>query len=374
MPGRADQGYIETQAFVTDMRHFLELIGAGLFLIAMALPSQADTWSLQVFDQPFHDEGRSRHLDYQPLEQATRGWRLCVLYPHLKDAYWLSVNYGMVEEARRLGVGFDLFEAGGYPNLERQIAQLRECADQRYDAVVIGTVSYAGLTPVLTEIARAKPVIAVVNDIDPSPLTAKASVPWTEMGRAAGRELARLHPKGTPTVDIAWFPGPHGAGWVTFVDAGFRQALEESSARIVRVMYGDTGREAQAQLVEQLLSDGQHLDYLVGSGPMAEVAISILRNQAATEKTGIISTYMSHGVYRGIRRGRIVSAPADAPVIQGKLGIEMSIRTLEGKLSIIHAGPAINIITSDNADRFDRSANLAPASFLPTFSVHATSR
>ncbi|MTH64060.1 hypothetical protein [Paracoccus shanxieyensis] len=88
-------------------------------------------------------------------------------------------------------------------------------------------------------------------------------------------------------------------------------------------------------------------------------------------KTGIISTYMSHGVFRGIRRGRIISAPADAPVIQGKLGIEMAVRALEGKLSVTHAGPAIQTVTSQTADRFDRAANLAPASFLPTFSLES---
>ena len=361
------------------MRQLFKRIGIALLVMASTAAAQAqtsgqgspETWALQVFDRPFHDDSPSRPLEYQPLAQATRGWRLCVLYPHLKDAYWLSVNYGMVQEARRLGVGFDLFEAGGYPNLDRQIAQLRDCGNPRYDAVVLGTVSYAGLSDTLRAIARDKPVIAVVNDIDPAFITAKASVPWRDMGRAAGLELARLHPKGSAPVDIAWFPGPRGAGWMTIVDQGFRQALAESSARIVQVMYGDTGREAQAQLVEQVLAEKHRMDYLVGSGPMAEVAVSILQSRDMGGKTGIISTYMSHGVFRGIRRGRIIFAPADAPVIQGKLGIEMAVRALEGKLSVTHAGPAIQTVTSQTADQFDRAANLAPASFLPTFSLES---
>ena len=37
-----------------------------------------------------------------PALAASRPWRLCAVYPHLKDSYWLAVNYGMVEEARAL--------------------------------------------------------------------------------------------------------------------------------------------------------------------------------------------------------------------------------------------------------------------------------
>ncbi|WP_323716359.1 TMAO reductase system periplasmic protein TorT [Paracoccus aminovorans] len=345
-------------------------IAAALLALAPAAPAAAETWPLQVFREPFRDDGPTYRLDYRPLDHAARPWRLCVLYPHLKDAYWLSVNYGMVEEARRLGVSFDLFEAGGYPNLARQIAQLRECADPKYDAVIVGTVSYDGLTPTLREIARKKPIVAVVNDIEPGPITAKASVPWREMGRAAGLELSRRHPKGSPPVRVAWFPGPEGAGWVSFVEAGFREGIAGSSARIVRVLYGDTGREAQAQLVEQLLVEDDGLDYLVGPGPMAEVAISILRARGELGRTGIISTYISHGVFRGVLRGRILAAPTDFPVVQGKLGIEMAARALEGKLEIRHAGPAIVTVTPETAKDFDRGASLAPASFAARFSYH----
>ncbi|WP_018000988.1 TMAO reductase system periplasmic protein TorT [Paracoccus sp. N5] len=348
----------------------LRALAAVATLLLAAGPARAETWPLQVFSQPFRDDSPSVRLDYAPLEHAARPWNLCVLYPHLKDAYWLGVNYGMVEESRRLGVGFDLFEAGGYPNPARQIAQLHACADPRYDAVVVGTVSYDGLTPVLSELARQKPIIAVVNDIEPGPITAKASVPWREMGRAAGLELARRHPKGSPPVSVAWFPGPRGAGWVGFVEDGFRAAIADSSARVTSVLYGDTGREAQAQLVEQLLAEGPAPDYLVGSGPMAEVAISILRARGELDRVGIISTYISPGVFRGIMRGRILAAPTDFPVMQGRLGIEMAVRALEHSLTFRHAGPAIVTVTPGTTADFDHDASLAPASFSARFSYH----
>lgn len=33
---------------------------------------------------------------------ASRVWKLCALYPSLKDSYWLSVNYGMLEAAKKI--------------------------------------------------------------------------------------------------------------------------------------------------------------------------------------------------------------------------------------------------------------------------------
>ena len=105
------------------LRHLF--LAGGLALSSYA--ANAEPWQLQVPSVPFDDDSPTVALVYQPLAHAAKPWRICVIYPHLKDAYWLSVNYGMVEEANRLGVSFDLYEAGGYPNLARQIEQVEAC-------------------------------------------------------------------------------------------------------------------------------------------------------------------------------------------------------------------------------------------------------
>ena len=143
--------------------------------IVPAAPAWAEErWTLVAPAVPFDDDSPVAPLEYVALDRAAQPWRLCILYPHLKDAYWLSVNYGMVEEARRLGVSFDLFEAGGYPNLDRQREQLAACADEAFDAVILGTVSYDGLTEEVERIPAFKPVIAKVKDHSRRGLTAQA--------------------------------------------------------------------------------------------------------------------------------------------------------------------------------------------------------
>ena len=56
-------------------------------------------------------------VDYVPLDKASKPWEICVSFPHMKDAYWLAVDYGVAEEAKRQGVKMQLVEAGGYTEL-----------------------------------------------------------------------------------------------------------------------------------------------------------------------------------------------------------------------------------------------------------------
>ncbi len=116
-----------------------------------------------------------------------------------------------------------------------------------------------------------------------------------------------------------------------------------------------------------MLESHPHVDYIVGNALMAEAAISTLRNRKLENRIKIVSTYFTPAVYRGIRRGRILAAPTDAPVMQGRISIDQAVRTLEGRDVVKHAGPQIHMIDQNNWQKISISDSLAPPSFLPTF-------
>ena len=329
-------------------------------------------WQLNMWEPPFDYRKTPSVIRYEPLNRASRNWRLCVSYPHLKDPYWLSVNYGMAREAERLGVSFRLAEAGGYPNLANQARQIGNCVAEGADALILGTVSFAGLTGQVMKIAGKIPVIATVNDIDNRGISAKVGVSWVEMGRQTGAYLARKHPKGSKPVRIALFPGPEGPEWVDFELQGFREAIKNSAVTIAAVRRGDTGKEIQRNLVEEVLETVTGIDYIVGTAPTAEAAISILQRINGPKKPQVISFYFTHGVFRGIKRGRILAAPTDQPVLQGKISIEMAVRVLENKVQHRHLGPDIVTISAENHQAIDPLLSLAPASFAPVFQYKAS--
>jgi len=341
----------------------------AIFALLFAGPCMAsETWLLDSWGSAFSYDGAPQPIRYVPLETASRHWRICASYPHLKDSYWLSVNYGMVEHARRLGIGLEIVEAGGYPNLEKQKAQIETCA-RSADALIVGTVSYNGLTPLLLELSGRMPVIAAVNDIDSAGITAKSGVSWVSMGAAIGQHFAKLHPKGSRTVKVAWFPGPQGAGWVKFVEEGFQQTMAESSAELVAVKWGDTGFEVQLLLLEEVLEEHPDIDYIIGSAVTADAAVSLLRAKNLTGRIGVLADYFTHGTFRAIKRGKVLAAPTDSPVLQGRLAVDQAVRALEDKLTIPHAGPSIRIVDARNINAFDITDSLAPASFKPVFLV-----
>jgi len=356
------------------MKHLLTALTASAAVaLVMSGGATAEEWypySVEVWDPPFDMASPRTSMDYEPLEKASQKWDICVSFPHMKDAYWLGVDYGITEEAKRLGVKANVVEAGGYTELNTQISQIEDCVSAGADAVIIGAISYDGLNNVVGEI-RAKdiPVIDVINGMSSDQLSAKSLVSFGEMGAKAGAFLAEKHPSGGEPAKVAWFPGPAGAGWVEAGNTGFQGAIEGSAIELVDTKYGDTGKEAQAKLVEDTLEAYPDLDYIVGTAVTAEAAVPILRSRGLTDQVKIVSYYYTPGVDQGIARGQILAAPTDSTVVQGRIAVDQAVRILEGKDYQKHVGPALYVVTQENHGDFDPSSTLAPDGFRPVFSV-----
>lgn len=305
-----------------------------------------------------------------PAIQASQAWRLCAVYPHLKDSYWLAVNYGMVEEARALGIGLRVLEAGGYEHLARQREHITRCiTDPALDALLVGTVSFAGVNDLLAPYLVRHPVIGMINDIDAAVVSARVGVPWYQLGWKIGRWLADRHPGGSAPADIAWFPGPQDADWVGVIERGFRAALAGSAVRIASVRHGDTGRSVQRQLVEEVLDAYPKLDYLVGNAPMAEAAIAELRRRRREDTLAIVASYVTPGVYSGMVRGRILASVTDFPVLQGRMAVRQGVRALEDAPIEPYIGPSVELVEPATLGRYPIDWMLPPASFVPAYEV-----
>lgn len=349
---------------------------AGVLALVLAVPSAAlaaENWypfPVEVWDPPFDMASPRTTVDYQPLDKAAKKWDICVSFPHMKDAYWMAVNYGVVAESERLGVKMQLVEAGGYTNLNKQISQIEDCVARGAEAVIIGAISFDGLNNLVKEIrGKGVPVIDVINGMSSSDLSAKSLVSFGEMGYKTGEYIAKLHPKGSGTVKVAWFPGPPGAGWVEAGNKGFAEAVAKGDIQIVATKYGDTGKEIQLKLVEDTLEAYPDIDYIAGTSPTTEAAVQLLRDRGLSDKIKVLAYYFTPGVYQNIKRGRLLAAPTDSAVIQGRVAIDQAVRILEGKDYDKHVGPALYVIDSNNIDSFDYGSSLAPPSFKPTFIV-----
>ncbi len=355
----------------------LTLTTAATLALAATLPGLAmaeDSWfpyEAEEVTPAFSADGTVSAITYTPLEKAEKPWNICVSFPHMKDAYWLGVDYGVVDEAERLGVKMNLVEAGGYTELAKQISQIEDCVASGADAVVLGAISYEGLNNVIAEVAgKGVPVIDVINGVSSSDIAAKSLVSFKTMGFETGRYLAEKHPAGSEPVKVGWFPGPAGAGWVEAAHAGFMEAVEGSAVEVLEPRFGDTGKEAQLKLVEDVLQATPEVRYLAGTAVTAEAAQGLIRERGLQGEVDLLAFYMTPGVYSGIKRGFILAAPADSMVIQGRIAMDQAVRILEGKDYVKHVGPKIFVVDPDNINDVARESILPPEGFKPVFSVN----
>jgi protein TorT len=352
----------------------LWIVPASLWALApIPLSAQTPWYPFPVEAPAANGDVMSRKMatDYVPLEKAKRKWSVRVFFPHMKDSYWLAVNFGVVQEAWRLGIRVRLYQAGGYDNLPVQIAQIRQAVAERADGVVIGAISYDALDGLIDELrAKGVPVIDVVNGIRSGKVSARSLVSFEDMGFQTGEYIARRHPKGGRPARVAWFPGPRGAGWVKAGDRGFHRAVAGSAVEIVAVRYGDTGKATQTALIEDVLKTHPDIDYVAGTAVTAIAADKVLRIRGLAKRIKVMSYYLTPEVHRGIKRGHILGAPTDSPVIQGRIAVDQLVRLLEHKPCPKSVGPRVFIVDSRNADTFDHGASMAPSGFRATYAVN----
>ena len=349
----------------------LGVIASGLLLAGA--PSHAETWSFPVFEQQprgFVDpRPKLNSFTYRPLEKASKKWDLCVSIPHLKDPYWLAVDYGLVSEARRLGVKMTLLAPGGYTELPKQFSQIEDCVAKGGEAVVVGGVSFTGLDKLVEELdAKGIPVVDLGNGLNSPKTKAHAATTYYFVGKASGEFLAKNHPKGSAEVKVLWLPGPPGAGWSETADEGFKDGIAGSAVKILETKFGETGKAAQLKIVEDKLQAYPDIDYIVGVAPAAEAAVGAMR-EAGRKNVRIMSFYQTPGVIDLLKKGSVHAVGSDNNVIIARIAIDLAVRILEGKKFVEHVGPGVSVVDPASLGSWDRDTSLAPAGWSAVFKV-----
>lgn len=290
----------------------------------------------------------------------------CVLVPHFKDEYWLSVGYGLEQEARAHDIGLVLREAGGYRARDEQIAQIDACVARKADAILIGAVTsdHPDLIAAVARAAETVPVFALVNALDSPALSGAVGVDWRDMGAAVGAYLAQRYPANGERHQAVFITGPPESGWTAPLEQGLRSKLAASGVEIAATYWADTGLAEQLDLVETALQDFPQAEIVIGSAPAIEGAMGHLRaHQTMRRQPVLISTYVTHTVKRGLMSGQIAFAPFDDPMQQGRMAIAQAISHLAGKGRQGLTGPAILGLQA-NAPGV-AAIDLSPAEYFP---------
>lgn len=336
---------------------------------ALAADGSEKWWPFKIQSAKDGDLKSVSEIEYTPLEKAEKPWNLCVLYPHIQDGYWVSVNYGMVEEAKRLGVNLTIYQAGGYTSLPKQISQYDDCVVAGADAILISPISEAGVAAKITEGMNKGIVnIAVANPILETPITARVTPDFYQKGYQTGEYAKKL--LGDKEGKAVGFPGPQGSGWAETYMSGFRDSVKEGNIKLLAEQFGEASVPAQLRLVEDALQTYADMNVVWGGAPTAEAAIGAVED-AGRDDVMIVSSYENQTMLDAVKSGKVVAFATEYPVMMGRIGVDLAVRALEKKPheKVLLVSPGI--VTKDNIDSFDTTQIFAPANTRPVFSVNA---
>ena len=363
------------------LKTYLTGLAFGLVAIAFAMsatPATAgDGWEMDVLvtepqfawnDEVNVPKSGTKWVTWKAMDssEVTKKWNLCVLFPHVKDPYYLATSYGAYQEAKRLGAKLTILEAGGYGNVQNQISQMEDCAAQGADGIMLFALSADGLRPI-TDQVRGQGVkvhdcgIGVHTEVD-----ARSVISYYESGKEIADWLKSEHP--TEEIKVVWLPGPPGVSWVETPTTALKKETAGTNIKLLKTMYGDSGKPQQLKLVEDAVQTYDGLDYILGGAPAIEVAVQYLRELDLQDQIKLIAFYVTPGVEAGIENGSVLGTVLEPTVKWMRLCVAQTVHALEGRTDQpLDASPGFSMLTAEAMKTWDRAAALAPPGWKPIF-------
>ena len=365
----------------------------GVALIMTAAPAKAGAaesgqwWPFQVqawygqYDPGDKEAGKAapglegpKTIEWEPPAKATKPWVIGVSFPHLKDPSWVAGNYGIIDEAKRLGVEIRLVAASGYTAIDQQVRQVEDLVSQGVDGIILAAISYTASDTLVEEInKKGIPVVAMINDIRAPAISAKSINSFFKLGYQCGEFVAK-DSEGQKEVNVVLLPGPAGAGWSPESAAGFTAAVTKLAPDRVKILdtkWGDPGKAEQLRLLENSLQAYEKIDYIIGNAVAVDVGTQILAEKGLTGKVKLISTYLTAPLYDKVVDGSVAGSAIEGQPYEGRIAVDLMVKILEGgkpgKDFPFRVGPDIPFLTKENATQYTFEYLLGPRNFRPTF-------
>ena len=331
----------------------------------------ADDWTAELMVDEKNPTAIYKPL---PVGALTKPWKLCVAFPHLKDAYYVAKDYGVMIEAKRQNVSATIMAASGYDDVAGQIQQIEDCVAAGGNAVLVNAVSKSGLNGMIEELSRkGVPVLDLGNGVTTDKIAAAALAQYYYAGATAGKYLAGTYPAGSGKKKMVWLAGPAGSQWVEDAVKGMKDAIAGSDVELVKVIYGDTGKATQMKLLEDALQTYPDLTIIGGVAPAIEGAMEIVKEKGIKDKK-LIAFYSTPPIEQAVRDGIVMATVNDNNLLGSRISVDQALRLLEGKLEVKVASRKFSIIDGKNVNTYDRTTLIAPDGFKPVFRIDAVKK
>ncbi|MFE9328449.1 substrate-binding domain-containing protein [Nocardia sp. NPDC052278] len=370
---------------MTAQKNWIVLCAVGLALLlagcgggsTVKMPEAAKqyTWTRPALATD--STGKAEERTYASVEAgAGNGARLCVLFPHLKDPYWVGLAYGTWVEAQRTGASYDLYAADGYGDLPRQIDQAQDCINSgKYNALVIGAISGDGICDTIRQaLEKHMVVVDSVNgtacgaEVTSNPRYVRTLVSYYVLGQTAAKYIAGLGRE----LNLLALTGPQGVPWSDSLLAGLADGLQGSKARIVAAPRGDMDATVQLNLASDALSADRSINAVFGTSVTMSAGVTAARDSGRKD-IQLFNGALDVDSYKGIKDGQIAVGASDLGPIIARMAIDTAVRLVTAPDSVTYRaiGPKPILVDPHTIGDVAREDILAPPGFKPVLNFNA---
>lgn len=307
---------------------------------------------------------------------AGKGIRACALWPTLKDPWMVGAAQGLYVEAKRTGMGYDLFDAGGYGNLSTQLNQMEDCINSgKYKALILIALTLDGTCNLVKKaLAKGMAVMDTVNGtacgeaVTSNPLYSSALVSYYTTGLALADNLTADSRK----KKIIALPGPAGVGWSDDMLRGFKEGFAKVPGNdLVDAPRGDTDVTTQLSLAKDSIAANRDVTDIVGSSAGVLGAQSAVREAGIQDHVKIWCTGVNPEILDSVANGSMAGAVADYGPIQLRMAVNDTIRLAKGNPPAYKkVAPKPVALTAESIKSFNKDDIVAANGFKPISSFN----
>lgn len=289
-------------------------------------------------------------------QQQASGPRVAMVFKTLNNPFFIDMQKGAEEAARRLNVNVTVQAAEREIDVEKQMQIIENLIQTQVDAICVTPSGSREIVPALAKAnAAGIPVIIVDTRLDETAVQ-EAGVEYAtfigsdnyEGGRVAGQYLIELLHGNAKVVILEGIPG-HETGDARL--QGFRDAIQDAAGmQVVASQPANWERDQGFNVCQNLLQAHPDFNALFACNDM--MALGAMEAISAADKSGQIAIVGFDAIAdarQAILAGTLAASVAQFPAEMGRLAVENAVKLLHGETLPKFTPVKIELIKRDNA-------------------------
>ncbi len=261
--------------------------------------------------------------------KAKKPYRIGWAAIHFVDTFWVSVGYGVVEEAKEAGIELvRILPAGGYGNLAEEQAALDQLATMNLDAILVSGVTYQGFDRAVKRITDRGIKVAVLGvPIDAKTTSFGIIEDENTTGGQTGQYLCSLE-KGAKVLTI---PGPAGAEWNKIRFEAFKSEAEKCGSQLLGNSFqGGMSLEDGRKQADDLMVKYPDVHYIWAvAGNIGDGAAEAIK-RSGRKDIWVIGSGFTANTAEMMKEGYIKMYLSEPAILMGRLAVQYVTRLLNG--------------------------------------------